>query len=61
MQAALAQAQTQVPTDPAEAAAFMTRLGEIAAGHGAGQETREIAAAQAAIEAEGNAASGWAR
>jgi peptidoglycan LD-endopeptidase LytH len=52
VQAALAQAQTQVPTDPAEAAAYMTRLGEIAAAMEQARETREIAAAQAAIEAE---------
>jgi len=54
VQAALAQAQTQVPTDPAEAEAYMARLNEIAAAMEEARETREIAAAQAAIEAERN-------
>jgi murein DD-endopeptidase MepM/ murein hydrolase activator NlpD len=52
VQAALAQAQTQVPTDPEEAAAFMARIGEISAAMDQARETREIAEAQAAIEAE---------
>jgi murein DD-endopeptidase MepM/ murein hydrolase activator NlpD len=54
VQAALAQAQSQVPTDPAEAEAYMARLNEIAAAMEEARETREIAAAQAAIEAERN-------
>jgi murein DD-endopeptidase MepM/ murein hydrolase activator NlpD len=52
VQAAVAQAQTQVPTDPAAAEAFMARLAEITAQMDEARETREIAAAQAAIEAE---------
>ena len=52
VQAALAQAQTQVPTDPAEAAAYMARLGEVSAAMQAAAELREIAEAQAAIDAE---------
>ena len=51
VQAALAQAQTQVPTDPAEADGVHDPPRRDRRGHGAGQETREIAAAQAAIEA----------
>jgi murein DD-endopeptidase MepM/ murein hydrolase activator NlpD len=54
VQAALAQAQAQVPTDPAEAEAYMARLNEIATAMEQARETREIAAAQAAIEAERN-------
>jgi murein DD-endopeptidase MepM/ murein hydrolase activator NlpD len=52
VQVALAQAQTQVPTDPEEAAAYMARLGEIGAAMDEARKTREIAEAQAAIDAE---------
>jgi peptidoglycan LD-endopeptidase LytH len=54
VQAALAQAQTQVPTDPDEAAAYMARLGEIGAAMEAARVAREINEAQAALEAERN-------
>jgi murein DD-endopeptidase MepM/ murein hydrolase activator NlpD len=54
VQAALAQAQTQVPTDPEEAAIYLARLNEIAAAMEQARQTREIAAAQAAVEAERN-------
>jgi murein DD-endopeptidase MepM/ murein hydrolase activator NlpD len=52
VQAALAQAQTQVPTDPAEAEAYLARLAEVSAAMQQAAELREIAEAQAAIDAE---------
>ena len=52
VQEALAQAQAQVPTDPAEAEAYMARLGEVSAAMEEAAQLREIAEAQAAIDAE---------
>ena len=51
VQAALAAGQTPPPDTPEEAMAFATRVSEITAAMNAAQEAREIAEAQAAIDA----------